>query len=756
MKGAGAVFAITILTVSPIFAQVHIRENATITPGQPKKVQESSVHTIRYEFYWSGGDSADVLYWNNNCNPSFTTIISMSSPITIEIEPAEAGSYIFEPLMKYTRSLENRDKWTPIYVGFKLYYDGVPIDSGSDGAYSDGTWYIATGYSASGYPYGRCCSSPWPIFQTPYSGFLLSLYNSNLLYTPVYYGGTVAMSLSPVFDCRDAWLPWYSSDPMDLTVVSGGQYASFHTIDPETGTDVKLSPTISTTGDLISNFYLVADSVQPDSIAEWVVVQGSSKGFTTTDSITICPPPVLVKVVPSKVALGDTAAIQLKQRNPDGTLVDFPPFWQFEVQIDSGSNYGTILSQGDTADYFASIPKGFKLIAADSIDADKEMVRIKVGPALGYSSSMLRGGNGSLSDSSILISKSKIPNIKNTPNRPLSSLKNKDSRKSIAFIQGEYGLGYAQIVEPQLVVIYPTDESKAPKDITKDPKMPDITAKAKLENYNGGTVNFQWNLRVQWEGPDGRQFDDSFPGNTTAKNSEVSPWPIGWNGKIRGGDEITLDVTAAAGGKVYDQTINHGFIIKGTRLDPSIVKSGLSLPQQVMVYLESSPKWQQFKADGFPSFGAPHGYGLVQLDNIPPSGRHASDDEVWNWKLNRATGVDVLQQKYNLAARYGRDIRTGTVLRDQPVPRSWYIDPKTGKTMKYQHATDLTTDEQLWKEAFHGYRGGVYWRWKPIVPGAPDSPGDWVAEPTQGHNRGNEAWTIYQSVLNGNPPQGWN
>ena len=76
--------------------------------------------------------------------------------------------------------------------------------------------------------------------------------------------------------------------------------------------------------------------------------------------------------------------------------------------------------------------------------------------------------------------------------------------------------------------------------------------------------------------------------------------------------------------------------------------------------------------------------------------------------------------------------------------------------MKYSQATDLTTDEQLWKDAFHRYRGGVYWRWKPTDRRDPNSPGEWVAEPTRGHTRGDEAWTLYTNVRNGNLPSGWN
>ena len=282
----------------------------------------------------------------------------------------------------------------------------------------------------------------------------------------------------------------------------------------------------------------------------------------------------------------------------------------------------------------------------------------------------------------------------------------------------------------ELVVVYPTDELKDKKDIAVDPKMPDITAKAELKNFNGGTVNFQWNLRVQWKGDDGREFDNSFRGNTTATNSDVSPWTIDWKNMTRGGDEITLDVTATAGGKVYDKTINHPFIIVGDNPDKAAVKQGLSIEQQVFFYKES--RFRQFRNDrDFPLWGSPHGYGLAQLDNIGPTGRHATDEEVWNWKVNRETGITVYNDKKNLASGYSTRINNGSTwywinrkqnLRgyNDPIHKHWEWYPHA-----YTQVTSLTEGEELLKETFQRFNGGVYWRWIPDVPKDINSLGHW-------------------------------
>lgn len=47
MKGTAAVLAITLLVMGSLFAQVHIRESAVISPLQPKKVQDGGPTIIK-------------------------------------------------------------------------------------------------------------------------------------------------------------------------------------------------------------------------------------------------------------------------------------------------------------------------------------------------------------------------------------------------------------------------------------------------------------------------------------------------------------------------------------------------------------------------------------------------------------------------------------------------------------------------------------------------------------------------------------
>jgi hypothetical protein len=282
-------------------------------------------------------------------------------------------------------------------------------------------------------------------------------------------------------------------------------------------------------------------------------------------------------------------------------------------------------------------------------------------------------------------------------------------------------------------------------NITAEPSMPQIKTKARLRNYSGGDVFFDWKFVLKWVNPqysttgtrlEDRVIRDSFEGKDTVQNADTSVWVIPWGDLIRGGDIDTLYVTARAGTQTFRDTVINPYRIRGINPVRDSVKAGLLIPQQVVVFRESN--WRQFNGSpGFPLYGAPRGYGLMQLDN--PS---ATDQQVWHWRENRARGITLLADKYAEAVGLGARIRNGQSRQD------WY-------PVRYANATDLTSDEQLWKETFQRYRGGSYWRWRPLRPRDPLSTGSWVADPQQGHNRGGEDWQTYQDVLNGNPPPGW-
>ncbi|HUI31284.1 MAG TPA: hypothetical protein VLX91_13830 [Candidatus Acidoferrales bacterium] len=150
--------------------------------------------------------------------------------------------------------------------------------------------------------------------------------------------------------------------------------------------------------------------------------------------------------------------IVVKNQNPDGTITDFTPDQFFEVGIDSGNAYGTILSQGDTSQYFARRPQPLQFIAVDSISADSEIVGVRVGweqevpcstvPGVKENSGQNRKAGGTTVDA----------NLKNTSINPPAKKVNilPVHRKSVSdapnFSSGYYGIGY-EVIKPHIILL---------------------------------------------------------------------------------------------------------------------------------------------------------------------------------------------------------------------------------------------------------------------------------------------------------------
>lgn len=363
-----------------------------------------------------------------------------------------------------------------------------------------------------------------------------------------------------------------------------------------------------------------------------------------------------------------------------------------------------------------NIPAGFKFIASEQIAESMVQSTILVKTSSGIIAGSVEPGNP-------------VPGKGNTlTNKSIRQLK-----KTTAIQEGDevlWGEGTITIglLDPELVILRPLANSSDEK-IFSEPKMPELKAEAQLKNFTGGVIHYTWEFTVRWTGPDGRLFNDEFTGKTEAQNANVSAWTIAWEGKTRGGDNIALTVTTVGEGKTYRKSVKNPFKIVGENPTVAQVKAGLSLQEQVVVYLESFPKWQHFNNQGFPIFGFPHGYGLMQLDNP-----RATDEQVWNWKENRTAGAALLAEKRLLAEGYPSRVRS--------------------RGGSYVEVTDFT-EEQLLTDMFQLYNGFHYWVWMPRNPRRIDSGGAWVRNPNLPRDYGREAIIVYRAVQNNNPPPRW-
>lgn len=332
-------------------------------------------------------------------------------------------------------------------------------------------------------------------------------------------------------------------------------------------------------------------------------------------------------------------------------------------------------------------------------------------------------------------------------------------------------------IEPKIVILQPVAGAED-GHITHEPLMPTVTCQAQLQNYNGGQVTYNWIystgdtlLRKTLIGTllTPLYTGIEITGETISTGSTISQWTVPFNGKFTGGKTILIVNATTSENITFSDTVYINSII-GDNPSASEVKGGLSLEQQVLVYMESRPKWKQFNDNtrdsynvhGNPIYGPPNGFGLMQIDTPPPT-----ESELWNWKENLNAGIKLFSEKAAMAAGYANRVRLGrTWTKDtklrwhpyDPVPFRWYGEvSKTGKYIRqipYYNARELKQGEELMKDSFQRYNGGVYWKWVPDIPGNSMCNGRW--EKGTSSSYGNDAWKIYKEVTNGQPPASWN
>ncbi len=130
-----------------------------------------------------------------------------------------------------------------------------------------------------------------------------------------------------------------------------------------------------------------ATGIEPADTAEVRIrVNPTDPSIPGADSYVYVTPtdtyPIRVTLQPDTLNPGDTVSITL-ERNLSGnpaTHEQFSGDQLFDVKIDVGSKYGTILNPAtnDTADEFNNIKQGFKFIAAKNIDTSEAKVSIRV------------------------------------------------------------------------------------------------------------------------------------------------------------------------------------------------------------------------------------------------------------------------------------------------------------------------------------------------------------------------------------------
>jgi len=521
------------------------------------------------------------------------------------------------------------------------------------------------------------------------------------------------------------------------------------------------------------------------------------RGDTTILTLPLCE---VVEISPEEIGIGDTARISMMMRRPDGTLVPYESGRLFDVWMNKDEKYGRLrcISTGEEGSYINGT-QPFEFVAADSLDVDSISVEIEAWTSYGGVASSIaandtlqmpaklmlkvqagKGEKGTINSTRTAVierntsrsvekllkrlyavrekakDKSRFDKIiakiatqysgKNglTTNTDVAQKSLAKSGVSMSVEEGEFCELPVAIVtiknEPELVVVYPTDNLMEQKNIegTNPPTMSKLTIKAQLKNYDK-EVNFYITFtKLRWTAPGTtpqRITTGYFEGNK-AGSGEVEIHFTLPNNYIRGGDDMTIDVRAVAGGKTYIKILTNPFKIQG--LNPSRATLYAVLGEDIyaaVAWQESS--FRQFDGSpGFPLQGGDHNdIGIMGL-----RGPNLNDDRIWNWLSNVQFGKNYfINTCMHRAANY-------TTIEDF----SEY-DPKPTSLNNDIHNTDKNQN-QVFLQAYCYYNAGpyshvMYWKWIPadIEKGINGKWKENTESGSQAPNNANRVWNWFIS-----------
>lgn len=211
--------------------------------------------------------------------------------------------------------------------------------------------------------------------------------------------------------------------------------------------------------------------------------------------------------------------------------------------------------------------------------------------------------------------------------------------------------------------------------ISDVPEMPKIT----IKSNNGAPCKMKmeivFNNRRTWTDKKGTHSDILVRNDTTCFISkELQPndeWNVNWEGKFRGGQVNVYCIE-------NDSNVIGTFSFKILGKNPSLEMvlnyamtkdNSWYVPKIIRHESGSNSVGKQFDNNGNPLWGYPYGWGLKQLDNLGEvlgyktiiedsntknlTVRYgASPDELWNWKMNVAKGIELFKkQKMSLAKK---------------------------------------------------------------------------------------------------------
>ncbi|MFN3695111.1 MAG: hypothetical protein ACK4UV_08885, partial [Ignavibacterium sp.] len=382
-----------------------------------------------------------------------------------------------------------------------------------------------------------------------------------------------------------------------------------------------------------------------------------------------------VYISPAEIFPGDTVDLIIKKRLPDGSLVDFDSSQSFEVATLEGCVLGNILVGDSLSNYFYDVHQPIKFVVADTVNTDSALILLRVGLV----EQILREKGKTFLETNCFS----------------------------GYFQSQTYQNASATVGPPLKIVFPTKIDIM--WITEEPQMPVINCIAKYSPLYLYPIKYEWKFvvwkkyqrrdtygnavcerisRSEFQGlsySEGNGFtfwtvpfivDSGYFYFKAVQNNQSKYYPkpyYGCNGAVNYWYDDNVEIFT--GGDVFIELTakdyQTGFVLafldsipagKILGKNPTIedidnyansnkIKAIRSVESKSFHFTAqglSQSLWWPYNEIGWPLYGPPNGYGLMQIDNSPA----ANERQLWNWKANVDGGKAKLEKCYQVVYEY--------------------------------------------------------------------------------------------------------
>lgn len=323
MKKGALIIFISFFSLFDLFPQVIIKEKVEIKPEESLNNSLLTEHTIIFNLQWDRPSVQAAIVGVTIPCQSAGADWQFGGSISLTIENARAGLYWFQP-----RVNQNPFDTTNFY--YQLYFDGLIV--------RDDSAVLIGGFSGGSYPH----------FNVQYTPPLISEYSFNLPSNELCYREFGELIINTSNDCATG-VSWNSTGPVNLSITSGQEFASFYHYDFSGG----FFPIIEPLGDNIEiTLAELADiSLEQDSLFNGsnvkVNIQAEWAGVIKTDSATAYPASEYVVSAESygveEINTGEEVFMELNVLSDLNCNFCLPLYETYNAEIIKGGEYGSLI-----------------------------------------------------------------------------------------------------------------------------------------------------------------------------------------------------------------------------------------------------------------------------------------------------------------------------------------------------------------------------------------------------------------------------